>query len=100
MFTQKEVDHFRNNQIANQKILIGNNWVSSKSGKSQSIVSPIDGKIISNLQVSDIEDVNDAVRSCREVFDKGDWSNMPPINRKKIMIKIAELIEKAVDMTG
>ena len=94
MFTQKEVDHFRNNQIANQKILIGNNWVPSKSGKSQSIVSPIDGKIISNLQVSDIEDVNDAVRSCREVFDKGDWSNMPPINRKKIMIKIAELIEK------
>ena len=94
MFTQKEVDHFRNNQIANQKILIGNNWVPSKSGKSQSIVSPIDGKIISNLQVSDIEDVNDAVRSCREVFDRGDWSNMSPINRKKIMIKIAELIEK------
>ena len=94
MFTQKEVDHFRNNQIANQKILIGNNWVPSKSGKSQSIVSPIDGKIISNLQVSDIEDVNDAVSSSREVFDKGDWSNMPPIHRKKIMIKIAELIEK------
>jgi len=94
MFTQKEVDHFRNNQIANQKILIGNNWVPSKSGKSQSIVSPIDGNIISNLQVSDIEDVNDAVRSCREVFDRGDWSNMSPINRKKIMIKIAELIEK------
>ena len=94
MFTQKEVDHFRNNQIANQNILIGNNWVPSKSGKSQSIVSPIDGKIISNLQVSDIEDVNDAVSSSREVFDKGDWSNMPPIHRKKIMIKIAELIEK------
>ena len=94
MFTQKEVDHFRNNQIANQRILIGNNWVPSKSGKSQSVVSPIDGKIISNLQVSDIEDVNDAVSSSREVFDKGDWSNMPPINRKKIMIKIAELIEK------
>tara|TARA_B100000963_G_scaffold316810_1_gene296860 strand:- start:756 stop:2243 length:1488 start_codon:yes stop_codon:yes gene_type:complete len=94
MLDQKEVNKFRFNQIQNQKILVGSNWVHSKSGQTQSIISPIDGKEISKLQVCDHLDVNDAVLSGRKTYERGDWSNMPPINRKKIMLKIAELIEK------
>ena len=96
MIKQEEINKHRYSKIPNQNLLIGENWVSSKSGKTQSIISPIDGKIISELQVANNLDVNEAVLSAREVFDKGHWSNMPPLNRKKIMLKIAEIIEERI----
>ena len=94
MIKQEEINKHRHSLIPNQNLLIGKNWVSSKTGKTQSIISPIDGKVISKLQVANILDVNEAVISAREVFDKGHWSNMPPLSRKKIMLRIAEIIEK------
>ena len=96
MIKQEEINKHRYGIIPNQNLLIGENWVSSKSGKTQSIISPIDGKIISELQVANNLDVNEAVLSAREVFDKGHWSNMPPLNRKKIMLRIAEIIEEKI----
>ena len=96
MIKQEEINKHRYSKIPNQNLLIGENWVSSKSGKTQSIISPIDGKIISELQVANNLDVNEAVLSAREVFDKGHWSNMPPLNRKKIMLRIAEIIEEKI----
>ena len=100
MIKQEEINKHRYSKIPNQNLLIGENWVSSKSGKTQSIISPIDGKIISELQVANNLDVNEAVLSAREVFDKGHWSNMPPLNRKKIMLRIAEIIEeKIIELT-
>ena len=96
MIKQEEINKHRYSIIPNQNLLIGENWVSSKSGKTQSIISPIDGKIISELQVANNLDVNEAVLSARKVFDKGHWSNMPPLNRKKIMLRIAEIIEEKI----
>ena len=96
MIKQEEINKHRYSIIPNQNLLIGENWVSSKSGKTQSIISPIDGKIISELQVANNLDVNEAVLSAREVFNKGHWSSMPPLNRKKIMLRIAEIIEEKI----
>ena len=96
MIKQEDINKHRYSIIPNQNLLIGENWVSSKSGKTQSIISPIDGKIISELQVANNLDVNEAVLSAREVFNKGYWSNMPPLNRKKIMLRIAEIIEEKI----
>ena len=100
MIKQEDINKHRYSIIPNQNLLIGENWVSSKSGKTQSIISPIDGKIISEIQVANNLDVDEAVLSAREVFDKGHWSNMPPLNRKKIMLRIAEIIEeKIIELT-
>ena len=96
MIKQEDINKHRYSIIPNQNLLIGENWVSSKSGKTQSIISPIDGKIISELQVANNLDINEAVLSAREVFNKGHWSNMPPLNRKKIMLRIAEIIEEKI----
>ena len=96
MIKQEDINKHRYSIIPNQNLLIGENWVSSKSGKTQNIISPIDGKIISELQVANNLDVNEAVLSAREVFDKGHWSNMPPLKRKKIMLRIAEIIEEKI----
>ena len=34
------------------------------------------------------------MKAARAAFDKGTWANMPPANRKRIMLKLAELMMK------
>ena len=92
MYNQKEIDKIRYNSIPEQKLLIGSKWVKAKQGKIQNIISPINGEKISEIQVSDEADVDEAVKSSRAIFEKGQWSNMPPAAKKKVMHKIADLI--------
>ena len=93
MYSQKEIDMIRYNSIPEQKLLIGSKWVKAKQGKIQNIISPINGEKISEIQVSDEADVDEAVKSSKAIFEKGQWSNMPPAAKKKVMHKIADLIE-------
>ena len=93
MYNQQEIDKIRYNSIPEQKLLIGSKWVKAKQGKTQNIISPINGEKISEIQVSDEADVDEAVKSSRAIFEKGQWSNMPPAAKKKVMHKIADLIE-------
>ena len=93
MYNQQEIDKIRYNSIPGQKLLIGSKWVKAKQGKIQNIISPINGEKISEIQVSDEADVDEAVKSSRAIFEKGQWSNMPPAAKKKVMHKIADLIE-------
>ena len=93
MYNQKDIDKIRYNSIPEQKLLIGSKWVKAKQGKIQNIISPINGEKISEIQVSDEADVDEAVKSSRAIFEKGQWSNMPPAAKKKVMHKIADLIE-------
>ena len=93
MYNQIEIDKIRYNSIPEQKLLIGSKWVKAKQGKIQNIISPINGEKISEIQVSDEADVDEAVKSSRAIFEKGQWSNMPPAAKKKVMHKIADLIE-------
>ena len=93
MYNQIEIDKIRYNSIPEQKLLIGSKWVKAKQGKIQNIISPINGEKISEIQISDEVDVDEAVKSSRAIFEKGQWSNMPPAAKKKVMHKIADLIE-------
>ena len=93
LYNQKEIDKIRYNSIPEQKLLIGSKWVKAKQGKIQNIISPINGEKISEIQVSDEADVDEAVKSSKAIFEKGQWSNMPPAAKKKVMHKIADLIE-------
>ncbi len=96
MYNQQEIDKIRYNSIPEQKLLIGSKWVKAKQGKIQNIISPINGEKISEIQVSDEADVDEAVKSSRAIFEKGQWSNMPPATKKKVMHKIADLIEDSM----
>ena len=75
---------------------IGGNYVNSTSGKTFESISPVDGKIITNIAECDIEDINKAVIAAREVFEKGSWSRMAPSKRKKILFNFADLMKKNI----
>ena len=75
---------------------IGGNYVDSTSGKTFESISPVDGKIITNIAECDVEDINKAVIAAREVFEKGSWSRMAPSKRKKILFNFADLMKKNI----
>ena len=82
---------YRNQAFINGK------YVAACSGKTFDCVSPIDGRVLTEVAACDVEDVNRAVAAARAVFDKGSWSAAHPARRKKIMLRFAELLQKHKD---
>lgn len=76
------------------KALINGRLVESSSGDRFDTISPATGKIITNVVSCTKEDVDLAVASARQAFDSGVWSRMNPRDRKSIIFKFADLIEK------
>ncbi len=76
------------------KLFINGDYHKSISENSFDNISPIDGKIINKVYISQQEDIDLAVSKAREAFSRGSWSNLPPGKRKKILLKFAELLER------
>lgn len=75
-------------------IFLDGKYQESSSGKTFENISPINGKTINQVVFSQKEDVNRAVIVARDIFEKGSWSKEAPNNRKKILLKFADLLEK------
>ena len=75
-------------------LFINGNYCKSFSEKSFDNISPIDGKLINKISFAQQADIDIAVSSARKVFEKGHWSNMAPGQRKKILLKFSQLIER------
>ncbi|MBL8576493.1 MAG: aldehyde dehydrogenase [Mesorhizobium sp.] len=76
------------------KAFINGRFVDSASGKTFDTINPATGRTIAAIAETDKEDVNRAVSAARTVFDKGDWRNQSPRDRKIALLKLADLVEK------
>ena len=75
-------------------LFINGNYHKSFSENFFDNISPIDGKLINQISFAQQADIDRAVSVARKVFEKGSWSNMPPGQRKKILLKFSQLIER------
>ncbi len=73
---------------------IGGKFVAAASGKTFDCVSPIDGKVLTQVAACDKEDVDRAVKAARAAFEDGRWSRLAPAKRKKVLLRWADLLEK------
>ena len=80
-----------------KQAFIDGKFVDAASGKTFDCISPIDGAILAKVAACDTEDVNRAVKSARAAFEKGVWADMAPKARKRILVKLADLIAKHAD---
>src|ERR1700722_647283 len=71
--------------------------VPAVSGRTFPTINPATGATLAQVADGAAEDVDRAVRSGRRGFDSGAWSRMPPKQRKKVLLKWAELIERNLD---
>ncbi|WP_276488053.1 aldehyde dehydrogenase [Ectopseudomonas mendocina] len=66
----------------------------AESGATFECISPVDGRLLGLVASCDQADAELAVKDARTTFDSGVWSRMAPAQRKKVMIRFAELIEE------
>jgi len=84
-------------QVKFNKNFVNNEWVDSKSGKTFETVDPRDGKVITSVPESQVEDVDAAVKAARAAFTNPSWRGIGPHARARLMMKLADLIERDID---
>ena len=94
MLDQNAIDGLRSAVIPDQSHLIDGRKEPSQSGETMDVISPIDGKRICRLAAGSAADMNRAISSARAAFEDGRWSNTAPAHRKKVLHKLADLIER------
>ncbi len=79
--------------MAEYKLLINGELVSSSSGKTVDDIGPATGEAIARVPESALEDVERAVAAAREAFDDGRWSGLTHGARAAALEKLAMLME-------
>ena len=87
-------EQLRNTIAFRNKAFINGKYCSSVSGETFDCISPIDGSLLTPVANCDEVDVNNAVKSARAAFDAGNWSELSPTDRKKLLFLFAEMLEK------
>ncbi|NDF44695.1 MAG: aldehyde dehydrogenase family protein, partial [Betaproteobacteria bacterium] len=90
---QADIDDQRNRSLPDAQLLVGGQWQAAQSGQTLDVVSPIDGRVLCQMAQAGAVDVDAAVRVARAAFERGPWPRMAPAERKKILHRIADLIE-------
>lgn len=79
------------------KLLIGNRWVASQSGRTFATVNPSTGEEICQVAEADAADVDIAVCAAREAFEHGPWRTLRASERGRLLYRLADLIESNAD---
>jgi phenylacetaldehyde dehydrogenase len=79
------------------RLLIDGKWVDAKSGKRFDVFDPATGQAIAAVAEADAADVDEAVKAARRAFETGLWSRTSPMDRCKIIWKLADLLEHNAD---
>ncbi|CAG9332677.1 unnamed protein product [Blepharisma stoltei] len=75
-------------------LLINNKFVNSTNRATFPAFNPTTEERIADVQLAGDNDVADAVSAARSAFDRGPWRFMSGRDRGKLLIKLADLIEK------
>lgn len=74
------------------KALIGGRQVSASNGLTFDSVNPATNALLTRVAACGEIEVDLAVHSARQAFETGPWSRMAPGDRKKVMLRLSELI--------
>lgn len=77
-----------------KKMLIGGKWVAAKSGKTFETINPSNEEVLALVAEGDKEDIDEAVKAARKAFEEGKWPRMNPHERTRLLLRIADLVEK------
>lgn len=91
---QDRIDALRASTIGPGALFIDGQWQQAAGEASLDVISPLDGSRLTTIADAGADDVDRAVAAARKAFDKGLWSKASPAERKKVLFRIADLIEK------
>ena len=74
-------------------LLIDGQWVQAESGQTIDVVNPANEEVIGKVASAGKVDVDKAVAAARHAFDHGPWSKMRGVERERLLMKLADLLE-------
>jgi acyl-CoA reductase-like NAD-dependent aldehyde dehydrogenase len=77
--------------------LIDGKLAGARSGETFDNIGPRDGKLLNTVAACGAEDVDAAVKAARAAFEDGRWRGKSPREKKKIMFRLAELMERDLE---
>jgi len=80
--------------LAPRQHLIGGSHQPAEGGGSLDVISPRNGEFLTTIANGSAADVDLAVQAARRAFEAGVWANQPPAARKKVLVRLADLIEE------
>jgi 4-guanidinobutyraldehyde dehydrogenase / NAD-dependent aldehyde dehydrogenase len=72
-------------------------YVDALSGETFECVNPATGEVLAEVAACDADDVDRAVRGAREAFETGVWSRSAPKQRKRVLQRLAALVDEHRD---
>jgi gamma-glutamyl-gamma-aminobutyraldehyde dehydrogenase/4-guanidinobutyraldehyde dehydrogenase/NAD-dependent aldehyde dehydrogenase len=79
------------------RALINGKRVGAADGQVFDSVSPVDGKVLTQVARCGAADIEAAVAAARTAFEDHRWSGMAPAQRKRVMIRFADLLQQHGD---
>ncbi|HEX2928004.1 MAG TPA: aldehyde dehydrogenase [Ruminiclostridium sp.] len=76
------------------KQFINGKFQDAVSGRTFASINPATGERISEIPEGDEKDIDLAVKAARKAFDDGEWRNMIPTQRGKLLAALGELVRK------
>lgn len=74
------------------RALIAGQRRAAQGGETFDSISPVDGRILTAVARCALADVDLAVAAARKAFDERHWCGMAPAQRKRVMIRFADLL--------
>ncbi|WP_373190543.1 aldehyde dehydrogenase [Halomonas sp.] len=75
------------------RAFIDDAFVDAASGETFDTLNPATGEVLARVASCDGPDAEIAVGHARTAFDGGAWSRLAPARRKKVLLRLAELME-------
>ncbi|QZI73126.1 aldehyde dehydrogenase [Pseudomonas protegens] len=72
--------------------LIGGQRLSAQSGATFDAINPATNQRLARVSACGAAEVDLAVAAARRAFDQGPWARMAPVERKKVLLRLAELM--------
>lgn len=96
MTLKKNLDRAATLKFPGQAVIDGK-LVGAQSGKAFANATPRDGTVLNQVAEGDSADIDAAVKAARAAFEDGRWRNKHPREKKKLMFKLAELMERDLE---
>ncbi|KAJ5275460.1 Aldehyde dehydrogenase [Penicillium chrysogenum] len=94
LFTTIETPHVKYEQPLG--LFINNEFVKGVEGKTFETINPTTEKSITAVHEATEKDVDVAVKAARAAFE-GDWHNVTPSDRGRLLMKLADLMERDME---
>lgn len=83
--------------VPRTELFIDGRFVPAASGRTFEDIAGRDGSTIARVADGGVEDAARAVAAARAAFDDGRWADQPPVDRKRTLLRLAELMRKHRD---